>query len=99
MAVIVDLLLEYRLYVILGLFLLLGLLALTSETLRSQLRKGFVLLLMAAGLAGGYYLFTGKSPLSLLGEINRFFNDPKIEKEPSHQYYKPLQKRYGDQLE
>ncbi|MBU1232217.1 MAG: hypothetical protein KKD01_03610 [Proteobacteria bacterium] len=98
MDTIVNVMLEHKLYVCLGLLVLLGLLALTSATLRGQLKKGIILLLIVAGLGGGYYFFTGKSPSDIPGVIDKFFNNPTTEKEPSHRYYKDPEERYGDQM-
>lgn len=95
---VVNLIVEYQLYLGMGIFVLLVLLALTSATLRGQLKKGLILLLIVAGLGWGYYFFTGKKPSHILGDINRYFNNSTIEKEPSHRYYKPPEERYGDQI-
>lgn len=99
MGTIVNVMQEYQMYIILGLFVFLCLLASTSRTLRGQLKKGLILLLVVAGLWGGYYLLTGKTPSDILVDINRFFNNPTSDLEPSHRYYKKPEERYGDEIE
>ncbi len=95
---VVNLIVEYQLYLGMGLLVLLVLLALTSTTLRGQLKKGLILLLIVAGIGGGYYILTGKPPSHILSDINRYFNNPTTEKEPSHRYYKSPEERYGDHI-
>lgn len=95
----IDVVLEYRLYVVLGLLVFLGFLTLTSKTLRGQLKKGIILLLIVAGLGGGYYVITGKSPINILTDINNFLNNSTTKQEKSHKYYKQPKERYGDQIE
>ncbi len=99
MDTIVDLLLEYKLHIGLGLLVLGALLALCSETLRGQLKKGIILLVVIAGLGLTYSFITGKSPADIPHAINSFFNDPKTETEPSHRYYKDPEERFKDQLQ
>ncbi len=98
MGEIVDLILEYKLYIGLGLLVLVTLLALCSETLRGQLKKGIILLVVVAGLGFAYSLITGKSVADIPRAINSFFNNPTTEIEPSHRYYKDPEERFGDQL-
>ncbi len=86
-------------YVGLAILLLLIMLCLISGSLRGQLKKGGILLLIFAGLGVGYYFVTGKSPSGIPGEINRYFSDPQLQEEESHRYYKDPSKRYGDQLQ
>ncbi|MBU0943041.1 MAG: hypothetical protein KJ804_13815 [Proteobacteria bacterium] len=98
MDTVVALILEQKFYVGLALLVFLALLALTCKTLRAQLKKGLIFLLLVIGLGGAYYFFTGKSPSAILSDINSFFNEPAVKKEPSHRYYKDPVERYGDQI-
>lgn len=99
METIINAVVEYRVYIGIGLFVLLAILTLTSSTLRGQLKKGIILLLIILGLGGGYYFITGNSPSDILADINRFFNSSPTNQEPSHKYYKQPKERYGDQIE
>jgi hypothetical protein len=80
------------------LLLLFVLLYLTSESLRTQVKKGLTLLLIGLGAGLGYYLITGESPTKIPGNINEYFSDPQLSEESSHRYYKDPVERYGDQL-
>ncbi|MCF8055076.1 MAG: hypothetical protein K9K37_00360 [Desulfocapsa sp.] len=83
---------------LMGVVVLLLLLALISQSVRDQFRKGVIPILILTGLGLGYYLITGKSPSQIPGDINRFFSDPHISEEASHRYYKDPEERYGEQI-
>ena len=85
---------EYKVYILIGVFILFVLLCLFSDTLRGQLKKGVILLVVAAGVGGCYYFFTGKSLSDIPADVNKFLNTRITEKEPSHKYYRDPA-RYG----
>ncbi len=95
----VNLILEHRLYFGLTLIVIIGILFVTSESLRKQLKKGLVGLLLIAAIGLAYYLITGKDPATIPADINSFFNNPSTEAERDHTYYKDPVKRYGDELQ
>lgn len=94
METVIDLLFEYKMYVGLGIVVLIGLFCLFSKTLRGQLKNGAILLLILAAIGGGYYLVTGKSPSHIPGSINSFFNKQSTKVEPSHRYYQDRREHY-----
>ena len=95
MNIIIDLVFEYKEYIGLGLLVLLVLICVISEKVRSQLKKGFIVLLVVSGLGLCYYLFTGKSPSDLPADINTFFNRQPAEMEPTQRYYKDRKEHYN----
>ena len=88
------LLFEYKMYIVAGVFILFCLLCLLSDTLRGQLKKGVIFLLIVVGIGVCYYFFTGKSLSDIPADVNKFFNTRITEKEPSHKYYRDPA-RYG----
>jgi hypothetical protein len=94
MNTIIDLVFEYKEYIGLGLLVLVVLVCVVSEKVRSQLKKGAIVLLVVSGLGLCYYFFTGKSPSDIPADINRFFNRRPAEVEPSHRYYQDRKEHY-----
>lgn len=67
--------------------------------MQRQSKKGILFLLVVAAMGVGYYFYTGKSPATIPGDINTFFNGPQgSPEEASHKYYQDPEKRYGDQV-
>ena len=89
------LLYEYKMYVVIGVFVLFGLLCLLSDTLRGQLKKGVIALLIIVAVGVCYYFFTGKALSDIPADVNKFFNKRITEREPSHKYYRDPKERYG----
>ena len=69
-----------------------------SSSMRANVKKGSVYLLILASISAGYYFFTGKSPADIPADINNFFNTPREPEELTHKYYVEPEKRYGDNL-
>lgn len=99
METILGLFSEYRVYIIVGLLVVVAILCLSSASLRGQLKKGAMILGIVVVLGGAYYLITGNSPLDLPGDIIGYFDEAHTQQEADHLYYKDPDKRYKDQLQ
>ncbi|MCK5070206.1 MAG: hypothetical protein KAR01_06675 [Desulfocapsa sp.] len=69
-----------------------------SSTMRSQVTKGSIYLLIIAGVLAGYYFFTGNSPADIPTSVDTFFNAPREPEKGTHKYYTDPEKRYGDSI-
>ena len=94
MDTVIDLVFRYKEYIGLGLLVLLVLVFVISEKLRSQFKKGAIVLLVVSGLGLCYYFYTGKSPSDISADINAFFNRRPVELEPTQRYYKDRKEHY-----
>ena len=92
------LLLQYKMYIGIGIVVIVVFLSLRSDVLQGQIRKVVKVLLGALAIGLGYYFLTGNSPLTIPGDINSYFSDPQLQDEPSHIYYRDPEKEYGDQI-
>lgn len=92
------LLLQYKMYIGIAVVVIVVFLSLSSDVLQGQLRKGAKVLLGLLALGLCYYFFTGDSPLTIPGDINRYFSDPQLQDEPSHLYQMDPEKVFGEQL-
>ncbi len=73
-----------------GLCIVIGLIiiAFLGKTMRKQMKKGLIVLLIIAGLGTGYYYLTGKSPAEIPAAIDYYFNGPQAPTESTHKYYR-----------
>ncbi len=79
-----------------GLLCILAVMVFKSPTMQSQIKKGFILLLIVLGVSFGYYLITGKSPTEIPSEISFFFNKHREPESTSHRYYVNPEERIKD---
>lgn len=77
-------------------FLLIGIFL--SSTMRSQIAKGSIYLLIITAVLCGYYFFSGKSPADIPANVDAFFNTAREPEKVTHKYYSDPDKRYGDSL-
>jgi len=84
---------------VLGVFVcVVALLLFKSATMRTQIKRGLIFLLIIAGILVGYFFLTGKSPAEIPARIDQFFNTPRAPEDGTHRYYNDPEERYKDQL-
>ncbi len=83
-----DVLLENKVAIVLCIFIGLIVAGFLGKTLRKQMKKGLIVLLLIAGLGLGYYFLTGKSPAEIPADIDYYFNGPQASEETTHKYYR-----------
>ncbi len=76
--------------------LCLALISCRSPSLLANIKKGVILLLVAGGIALGYYFLTGRSLSEIPAEVDHFFNKPREAEPTSHKYYINPEKRYKE---
>ncbi len=74
----------------------LALITFMSPSMRTHIKKGCMLLLVAGGISVGYYLITGKSPTEIPSDVNYFFNKSREADSSSNRYYINPEKRYKE---
>ncbi len=79
---------EHWKVVALCIFVGLILLCFLGTTMRRQMKKGLIVLLVIAGIGAGYYFLTGKSPADIPAAIDSYFNSPRAPEEATHKYYR-----------
>ena len=83
-----NVILENKVAIVLVIVIGLIIIALLGKTMRKQMKKGLIVLLIIAGLGAGYYFVTGKSPAEIPAAIDYYFNGPQAPEEATHKYYR-----------
>ncbi len=83
---------EYKIFFIVGGVALCAFFFL-SASLRGNVKKGIIAVIVIVAVGMGYFLITGRSALDIPKDLNAFFSKSPTTLESSHTYYRDPEER------